>query len=217
MPEFIDGKRRSRSEKKADRREAIKIAAIEVFSERGYHATKISEIVRRVGVAQGTFYLYYESKDQIFGELLNDFLTMVVQTVADWEPAELDSREVFRKELTRVGVLLTEVVQENEGLATIFFKEALAVAPEFDLIIHEFYDTLGEMLTNFNRILCERGLIKPLNFKVLAYMTIGMVERIIMEHIVNKTLSDVPPYEIVDHLVMHFLAGTTEPVDTNAG
>lgn len=209
----MDGKRRSRSEKKADRRDAIKASAIEVFSELGYHATKISEIVRRVGVAQGTFYLYYESKQQIFGELLNDFLTLVVQTVADWKPAELDSREVFREELTRVGVLLTQVVQENQGLATIFFKEA-AVAPEFDSIIQEFYDTLGEMLTNFNRILCERGLIQPMNFRVLAYMTIGMVERIIMEHIVTKTLSDVDPHEIVDHLVMHFLAGTTQPVTT---
>ena len=209
----MDGKRKSRSEKKAHRREAIKVAAIEVFSERGYHATKISEIVRRVGVAQGTFYLYYESKQQIFGELLTDFLTLVVETVANWEPAELDSREVFREELTRVGVLLTDVVQLNQGLATIFFKEALAV-PEFDGIIHEFYDTLVEMLTNFNRILSERGLVAPMNFRVLAYMTIGMVERIIMEHIVNGSLSDVAPHEIVDHLVMHFLAGTLEPVKT---
>ncbi|MEZ4459278.1 MAG: TetR/AcrR family transcriptional regulator [bacterium] len=85
MSDVMDGKRKSRSEKKADRREAIKVAAIEVFSERGYHATKISEIVRRVGVAQGTFYLYYESKQQIFGELLTDFLTPVVETVANWE------------------------------------------------------------------------------------------------------------------------------------
>lgn len=215
MPKFVDGKRKSRSEKKADRRDAIKVAAIEVFSERGYHATKISEIVRRVGVAQGTFYLYYESKQQIFGELLTDFLTLVVETVANWEPADLDSRKVFREELTRVGVLLTDVIQVNQGLATIFFKEALAV-PEFDNIIHEFYDTLVEMLTNFNRILCERGLIQPMNFRVLAYMTIGMVERLIMEHIVTGTLREVPPYEIVDHLVMHFLAGTTQAVDTES-
>lgn len=214
MSESIDGKRKSRNERRADRREAIKQAAIEVFSEKGYHAAKVSQIVKRVGVAQGTFYLYYEGKQQIFGELLNDFLTLVVTTVANWEPAELDSREIFREELTRVGLALTAVVQENHGLAKIFFKEALAVAPEFDAIIHDFYQTLGALLTNFNRILYERGLIKKMNFKVLSYMTIGMVERIVMEHIVTGVLSDVDAREIVEHLVIHYLDGTLSPVPT---
>lgn len=214
MSESIDGKRKSRNERRADRREAIKQAAIEVFSEKGYHAAKVSQIVKRVGVAQGTFYLYYEGKQQIFGELLNDFLTLVVTTVANWEPAELDSREIFREELTRVGIALTDVVQENHGLAKIFFKEALAVAPEFDQIIHDFYETLGSLLTNFNRILYERGLIKSMNFKVLAYMTIGMVERIIMEHIVTGVLANVDAREIVEHLVIHYLDGTLSEVPT---
>lgn len=209
-------KRKTRNERKADRRDAIKRAAIEVFSEKGYHAAKVSQIVKRVGVAQGTFYLYYEGKQQIFGELLNDFLTLVVTTVANWEPAELDSREIFRQELTRVGLALTAVVQDNHGLAKIFFKEALAVAPEFDIIIHDFYETLGALLTNFNRILYERGLIQNMNYKVLAYMTIGMVERIVIEHIVTGTLADVDATEIVDHLVIHYLDGTLTPVRTDS-
>ena len=208
-------KRKSREQRREDRREAIKQAAIEVFSDLGYHGAKVSQIVEMVGVAQGTFYLYYDSKQQIFGELLEDFLTLIVETVAAWEPAALDSREVLREELTRVGVMLTEVVQKNEGLAAIFFKEALAVAPEFDAMIHEFYDTLGAMLTTFNGILCERGLIAPMNFQVLAYMTIGMVERIIVEYVVAGTLGEVEPTEIVEHLVMHFLSGTREPVATD--
>jgi AcrR family transcriptional regulator len=205
-------KRKSRAERREDRRDALKSAAADVFAEHGYHAAKVSQIVERVGVAQGTFYLYYESKQQIFGELLQDFLTLVVSTVAAWEPADLDSREVFHRELTRVGLMLTEVTLDNQALAAIFFREALAVAPEFDAMIHEFYDTLAAMLTDFNRILCERGLIEPANFRVLAYMTIGMVERIIQEYVVAGTLTDVEPAEIVDHLITHFLFGTTRPM-----
>lgn len=216
MIDSISSKRKTRNERKADRRDAIKRAAIEVFSEKGYHAAKVSQIVKRVGVAQGTFYLYYEGKQQIFGELLNDFLTLVVTTVANWEPAELDSRDIFREELTRVGLALTAVVQDNQGLAKIFFKEALAVAPEFDVIIHDFYETLGALLTNFNRILHERGLIQNMNFKVLAYMTIGMVERIVMEHIVTGMLADVEASEIVEHLVTHYLDGTLSSVKSGS-
>jgi len=137
-----------------------------------------------------------------------------VETVAAWEPAALDSREVLREELTRVGLMLTEVVVANESLAAIFFREALAVAPEFDAMIHEFYDTLGAMLTDFNAVLHQRGLIQSMNYRILAYMTIGMVERIIREYVVSGTLADIEPREIVDHLIMHFLAGTTEKVRT---
>lgn len=207
-------KPKTRAQKREDRKEALKAAAADVFATHGYHAAKVSQIVEQVGVAQGTFYLYYESKQQIFGELLSDFLTLVVETVAAWEPGDLDSREVLTRELTRVGLMLTEVVMENQSLAAIFFREALAVAPEFDDMIREFYDTLGAMLTDFNKILCKRGLIQPMNYRVLAYMTIGMVERIIREYVVTGTLEDVPPREIVDHLITHFLAGTTEEVDT---
>lgn len=212
----MTGARKTREQRKEDRREALKGAATQVFADKGYHAAKVSQIVEVVGVAQGTFYLYYESKQQIFGELLNDFLALVVETVAAWEPATLDSREVLRAELTRVGLSLTEVLLANQALAAIFFREALAVAPEFDAMIHEFYDTLTAMLTDFNGILCERGLIKRANFRILAVETIGMVERVILEYVVTGSLRDIPPREIVDHLVMMFIAGTTEPLETES-
>jgi AcrR family transcriptional regulator len=211
-------KRKSRREqKKEDRRDEIKQAAIRVFSERGYHAAKVSEIVEDVGVAQGTFYLYFEGKQQLFGEILNDFLTMVVETIASWEPGALDSRDALRNELRRVGLMLTDVLMENRELTGIFLNESLAVAPEFQTLIREFYDTLGSMLTSFNRILHERGLIADMQFKVLAYMTIGMVERVIEEYVVNDTLEDVTPEELVDNLIVHYLAGTSKEVDEMMG
>ena len=203
---------KSRSGGREQRRDELKQAAIEVFFEHGYHAAKVSQIVQRVGVAQGTFYLYFEGKQQLFGEILGDFLQLVVSTVASWEPGSIDSREVLRAELTRVGMMLTEVLLAHRELTAIFFKEALAVAPEFNELIRQFYETLGAMLTDFNRILCQRGLITRMNFEILAFMTVGMVERVIMEHIVHGNMADAPPEEIVDHLVSHYLAGTIEPV-----
>lgn len=210
----ISAPRAAQRQRREDRRDAIKRAAIEVFAELGYHSAKVSQIVERVGVAQGTFYLYYSSKQQLFGELLDDFLRLVVETVAAWEPAALATRQDLQRELTRVGRLLTSVLYENSGLAAIFFKEALTVSSEFDAIVHDFYETLAAMLTTFNSILHDRGLIQHMNFHLLAIMTIGQAERIIMEYIVYKRLEGVPLDELVDHLVTHFMAGTLEPVPT---
>src|SRR5690242_7223977 len=47
-------------------------AAEEVFGESGYYEASVSEITRRAGVAQGTFYIYYHSKREIFEELVSD-------------------------------------------------------------------------------------------------------------------------------------------------
>ncbi len=205
-----DSPRMSRRDR---RHRALKDAAIEIFFEHGYHAAKVSQIVKRVGVAQGTFYLYFEGKQQLFAELISDFLELFVSTVAEWEPEEIDSRRVLRQELTEVGLKLTEVLLDNKKVTAIFFRESQAVAPELNELIRHTYEMLLAMLTDFNRILYKRGLIADMNFRLLATMTVGMVERVIVERIVHDTLDEAEPQEIVDHLIMHYLAGTTDIVD----
>ena len=205
----------SRRQARRDKREkALKQAAIDVFYEHGYHAAKVSQIVEEVGVAQGTFYLYFEGKQQLFAELVSDFLELFVSTVADWEPADIDTRQVLREELTRAGLSVTRVLLDNRKMTAIFFREAEAVSPELSTLIRHSYETLLALLTDFNRILCKRGLIAEMNFRILATMTVGMVERVIVERIVHDTIADADPEELVEHLVLHYIAGTTDEVDT---
>ena len=52
-----------------DRKEQILAAARAVFDEKGYESATISDVVRRAGVAQGTFYLYFASKRDAVLEL----------------------------------------------------------------------------------------------------------------------------------------------------
>ena len=201
-----------RAKRREDRRDTIKQAAIEVFSTKGYHGAKVSDIVERVGVAQGTFYLYFEGKQPLFGELLNDFFTLVVTTVANWEPGSLDTRDNLRTELKRVGAALTQVLDENRELTKIFFKESSAVAAEFDETIREFYDTLAAVLTTTNQTLHRRGVIPAMNHELLAYSTIGSVERVVFEYVVSQTISHISVDELVEHLVELYMTGTAEPI-----
>jgi len=56
--------------KRDQRRREILTAAKELFAERGYHSASISEIIKRAGIARGTFYLYFNSKDAVFESIL---------------------------------------------------------------------------------------------------------------------------------------------------
>src|SRR5215469_16903509 len=57
---------------KQGRRAALLAAAREVLAEKGLDAAKVSEIVARAGVAQGTFYLYFPSKLSLVIALAED-------------------------------------------------------------------------------------------------------------------------------------------------
>ena len=59
-----------RAQRKAARPLEILEAAFEEFSARGYAATRVEDIARRVGVTKGTVYVYFENKEVLFGEMM---------------------------------------------------------------------------------------------------------------------------------------------------
>jgi len=76
-----------------DKKQALKAAAYEVFSKKGYKATGISKIARQAGVAVGSFYNYYESKEAIFLDIYIDENNRVRQAMIeelDWEIDMID-------------------------------------------------------------------------------------------------------------------------------
>ena len=76
-----------------DKKQALKTAAYDVFSKKGYKATGISEIARQAGVAVGSFYNYYESKEAIFLDIYIDENNRVRQAMIeelDWEIDMID-------------------------------------------------------------------------------------------------------------------------------
>jgi len=57
-------------------------AAARLFVERGYEATTVEDIARAAGVAKGTFYLYFRTKDQLLTALRQAFVDDLVQRVS---------------------------------------------------------------------------------------------------------------------------------------
>jgi AcrR family transcriptional regulator len=58
-----------------ERREQLMAYAATRFAEQGYHPTSVSEIVTGLGVGKGVFYWYFDSKEQLFLEILKEAQT----------------------------------------------------------------------------------------------------------------------------------------------
>jgi len=69
-PEDLRPGKRERT--KVANRQAILDAAREVFGDLGYDGATVRDIIRRTGLASGTFYNYYKSKEEVFDALADD-------------------------------------------------------------------------------------------------------------------------------------------------
>jgi AcrR family transcriptional regulator len=61
---------RTRQQQKDETRAKIFAAATQLFAQNGYHATTVAEIVKAAGVAKGTFFVHFPSKDAVIAALV---------------------------------------------------------------------------------------------------------------------------------------------------
>src|SRR3546814_18042477 len=81
-------------------RRLLKAAARE-FGERGYHEAAITGITARAGVALGTFYTYFESKEEVFRALVRDMSRATRAHVAERSEERRVGKECVSKCRTR--------------------------------------------------------------------------------------------------------------------
>ncbi|MRN53237.1 TetR/AcrR family transcriptional regulator [Paenibacillus monticola] len=69
------------SKKPQERRNELLDAAMQLFNEKGYEQTSVSDIVKKVGVAQGTFYYHFKSKDEMVNAACERALAVRIEEV----------------------------------------------------------------------------------------------------------------------------------------
>lgn len=66
-----------------DKRERILRAAIKVFARKGFYATRVSEIAKAAGVADGTIYLYFKNKDDVLISIFDDGIGQLLEALKE--------------------------------------------------------------------------------------------------------------------------------------
>ena len=128
-----------------DKKQALKTAAYDVFSKKGYKATGISEIARQAGMAVGSFYNYYESKEAIFLDIYIDENNRVRQAMIEELDWEIDMIDLIGQLFAQSRTL----VSSNKILAEWYNP---AIADE----LHSYYSSEeGKVANPFHQFLVE--------------------------------------------------------------
>ncbi len=102
-----------------DKREAILRAGIRVFAHNGYFNSKVADIAREAGVADGTVYLYFKSKEEILHSIFDRSVDEAVAEARKQLETIADPREKLRK----IASMHLERLESDRDLAVVFQVE----------------------------------------------------------------------------------------------
>ena len=166
-----------------DKPQQIIDAAIRVFARNGFYNSRVSDIAREAGIASGTIYLYFKTKDEIlvtlFREKMAGFVASLRAEIAREPDPEAKIRRLVRLhfEVLEASPDMAEVVQVELRQGQKFFRGASAHE------ISAYFDLLGSILHDG----VAAGVFRrDLPVKVATKMLFGAMDQVTTSWVLGK-------------------------------
>ncbi len=188
-----------------DKRQAILRAATKVFARKGYFNSKVADVAGEAGIADGTVYLYFKSKDEIlhsiFDRAMEEFIAEGKKEIHEIKRAD--------KRLQRIAELHLEKLGADRNLAVVFqvelrgstkFMEEFSAAgfAEYLSIIHQTIEE-GQKTGVFRR---------DLNATVCSKILFGALDEMVTNWILSKNHYPLAP--MAEEVLKIFFGGIRE-------
>ncbi len=174
-----------------DARAKILQAALDEFSERGYHATTIDSITERAGIAKGTFYKYFNTKEGLFNALKEDTISEFVEIARK----ELALKEDILDIIETVITLYLTFFENNSAFFKVITQEHREFGKEFS---EKFINELILAFPGLKRRCWKasrNGRLKQMNYFTVFYGIIGFLNGVI-----QKWLADGAEGRLLDEI-----------------
>jgi AcrR family transcriptional regulator len=211
------GSRRRRAvsdQDKSERRDEIMAAAKKVFARKGFHATTIADIAKEAGLAYGSIYWYFDSKDDLFHALMavEEYALrthLAVALPANGIPP--DSGEAP----FRAAVQATfEFFEADKATVKLLFRDAYALGDRFEKHLGGIYERFVGDIETIVAAAQERGEVVAAPPRMIAYTLAALIGQ--LAHRRLSTDDGVTAAEVADFVVTLVLNGL-RPRDMSPG
>ncbi len=177
-----------------NKRDEILIQAANLFRKKGFSGTSMQDIARDVGILKGSIYYYFNSKNEIFREVLNKGISPVLKNAEfimakDLSPAE-KLRELLRSHIDYImhdNYSLILYFQEKEKISVQDIKKYIESRNKYEKI---FKDLLAQGI--------KQGVFPKVDITLTVYAILGMCNWIVQWYNPKGSRS---PKDIIDHMV----------------
>jgi len=168
-----------------DKPRLILDAAVRVFAERGYEATRVGDIAKQAGVAYGLVYHYYGSKDAVLDAVFREAWGRLLAAVALAEQTGQDAAE----QLELVVKIVLRAWRDDPDLVRLLVREVTRshhIQDDLDEIARAF-----ESLERIVRRGQEEGTFRPeLDARIAAWMLYGALEEVLTGWVLGQLPDD---------------------------
>jgi len=171
------------NEKRGDKYQRILEAAVEVIAEHGFFNARVSDIAQRAGVADGTIYLYFKSKDQILMAAISNAFGAFLELAR----AEVKSTSEPRDQLRRLALLHLTSLGSNRNLAIVFQTElrqsARFLAQFSQHQLKQYFDLIREVVRKGQ----DQGVFRgDLSDKIVANCFFGSLDEMVTSWLLSE-------------------------------
>lgn len=169
-------------------------AALSTFSRKGYHDTRLDDIVDESETSKGAIYFHFANKERLFLALVDQFADLLERRV-------LDAISTKAIGMERVQVAL-ETVLDTFGRyrrpAKILLVQAVGLGTVFENKRAEVTDRFARLIESYLKEAIELGDIDPVDTEVVSYAWMGAIYGIVIRWV---TTGDLEPGRIIENLV----------------
>ena len=173
--------------RRKSRREEIIKAASNLFSQKSYHDVTMDQIAGEVGVAKGTIYLYFKSKENLYlGILEHTFET--IESILEREIAKEDPAPLKLKKILR---LIFQFYFQNMDVLRILTRDETRLIREH----FEFTEHWRHRRIKLYRKVLEKGIkegsFRSANTELMALIIFGLVGSVMFFYPTDKTAGEI--------------------------
>jgi AcrR family transcriptional regulator len=177
-------------EKREHRRLEILQAAKQVFAERGFHAASVNEVIKTAGIARGTFYLYFSSKDAVFESILDLAIQELEARIigVDTEEGAAPPALQLHQNVSRV---LQYMLADRE-LIKLILNHGLPPDADLALRVESFFNHVEERIESSLTQGMTMGLVRSCDASLTASLILGSVRGALRRLIKGEEKFDIP-------------------------
>ncbi|MBP2078489.1 TetR family transcriptional regulator [Oceanobacillus polygoni] len=154
-----------------NKKEKIIHAAIDVFQEKGIEKTKVSDIVKGAGIAQGTFYLYFSSKLSVMPAIAQ----VMVEKMMEEMKEHVNEKRPFDKQLEQVVDVVFDITNSYRSIFAMVYAGLASseYLQQWEKIYQPYYEWMG---TFFKQPKAKEVLREDLSIEPSVKLVIGLIE-----------------------------------------